>query len=609
MMRTLMKLLGCLLLLVLTISVQAEGDEAFPAKPQIVISWSHSAPDTAYFRRHAEWLERRPFDGVALEIDPRDATWLGKEYWEQQMEWARSKDLEYLALMYERPREKGSLNWAGGASLTFSGITGPWNPNCMYTEETLAPALADIKAAQTDRLHFNLIITGIMAPTTDWFNDEDWEQRCHNFAMIARLARQSGCQGILFDDEQYGEGCVFNYNELRKREAIQEKNFKEVRKMAQQRGRQFGKAIFAEFPDMVFWTLHGYGTIAHLIEMGLPEYARDLKAGFYDGILEVSSDDFIFVDGGELGYGLNTREQFEFGRKMIKEEPIRMGLTQVPDLHRKKVRCGFGLWPDYYGKIDTENLEGSYFSPGRFQRALYWALEISDGYVWLYGERFTWWVEGPDDRAAVDIYQGRRGLPLEYWDALEAGRSSPGRDTSPAPGRPTGLPHYGRNYAIDGEKLNKLLERTEKVMELPVDGWTFKLDDWGNSHDDPKTFDKPITVGPTWTEQGYTGPDTVGLYRLEFTLPVELKDRKLHFYLPDVDGSVWMASMSAPRPQEMAWRYIGLEPESNRKPFVLTHPEFVSYFFEPGKPAVVVIKVQGINGPGGILAPIQVLAE
>ena len=35
-------------------------------------------------------------------------------------------------------------------------------------------------------------------------------------------------------------------------------------------------------------------------------------------------------------------------------------------------------------EIDPDNLEeNSYFSPGRFQRALYWALQFSDGYVWV----------------------------------------------------------------------------------------------------------------------------------------------------------------------------------------------------------------------------------
>ena len=217
----------------------------------------------------------------------------------------------------------------------------------------------------------------------------------------------------------------------------------------------------------------------------------DLKTGFYDGLLEGSSDQFVFVDGGEMAYGYNKREHFEGGRKMVKEEPIRMGLTKVPDLHRRKVKCAFGLWPDYYGAMDPDDPENSYFSPGRFQRAVNLALELSDGYVWFWGEKWSWWVEGPDDRASVPIHQGR----------------------------------------------------------------------------------------------------------------------KLHLYLPDVDGSVWLASNSCPRPQEMGWRYVGLEPQALRKPFVLTHPELATFFLEPGKPAVVVIKVMRHGPTGGIMAPIQVLAE
>jgi len=99
----------------------------------------------------------------------------------------------------------------------------------------------------------------------------------------------------------------------------------------------------AEFPDIVFLTLHGYGTIAALIESGYPDYAMNLRTGFYDGLLEGSSDQFVFIDGGEIAYGYNRREHFESGRTMSKREPIRMGLTKVPELHQSKVKCAFGL--------------------------------------------------------------------------------------------------------------------------------------------------------------------------------------------------------------------------------------------------------------------------
>ena len=601
---------GVLMVLAASGDGTARGDHGTREGPGVVISFSHSSPGTAYWRRYAPDLERRPLDGVVFEIDPRDATWLERGYWTEQAQSAREKGLDYLAEMYERPREHGSISWGGGAGLTHSGATSPWNPASTYTDSTLAPALADLLATAPTRFTFNLVSAGIMSPTTDWFNDADFAQRCRNFAAIARFAKRAGLQGILFDDEQYGEGCVWNYTGLRSRDAHHGKSFEELRAKARERGRALAAAVCAEFPDIVFWTLHGYSTTAHLIESGLPEYALDLKPGFYDGLLEGASEGMVFVDGGEIAYGHNTREQFEFDRRLIVEEPIRMGITRVPELHRRKVRCGFGIWPDYYGKIDPENPDNGYFSPGRLQRALNLALQFSDGYVWLWGEGWSWWVEGPDGRAPVPLHQGRRGLPVAYWQAVDDARGSPGSDTSPVRGSTTGLPTNGRNYCVEGDELSALMARCETVFVLPREGWTFKLDEWGNVRDDPGSLDRPIRIGETWDRQGFEGDGSIGFYRLEFELPAELAHRTLHFYLPDVAGSVWLASTSCLRPQEMAWRYIGLDPAADRRPFVLTHPEFASFFFEPGKPAVVVIKVQGLRGnPGGIMAGIQVLAE
>lgn len=590
------------------------GDRADRAdRPGVIVSFSHSTPDTAYWRRFAPWIQKRPFDGVVIEIDPRDATWIEDDYWQQQIEWtkSRSPEYDYLAEMYRRPREQGSLSWAGGGSLTQSGATSPWSPGSRYTDATLAKALEDMQAAPAaDRFHFNLLGMGVQSPTTDWYNDEQWEQRLRNYVVLARFAKAAGFKGFLFDDEQYGSGCAWSYPILRKRGATHGHSFTEMRAKARERGRAIGQAICAEFPDMVFWTLHGYGTTASHIENGLPDAAMDLKTGFYDGLLEGSTDEFVFVDGGEMAYGYHRREHFESGRKMVKEEPIRMGLTKVPDLHRSKVKCAFGLWPDYYGALDPDDPENSYFSPGRFQRALNLALELSDGYVWFWGEKWSWWVEGPHDRAPVPIHQGRRGLPLAYWRAVEAARTSAGDDTSDIRRLPTVmLPTNGRNGVIEGEKLTELLSRSQKVYELPTEGWTFKLDDWGSRTDDAATWDRPITIGKSWRDQGVTGDGKVGWYRLDFDIPKNLEGRKLHFYLPDVDGSIWLSSLKCPRPQEMSHRYVGLEPDALRKPFAMTHPEFASFFWEPGKPALVVIKVMRHGENGGIMAPIQIIAE
>ena len=582
-------------------------------KPLVVIQWGQTAPDTAYLRRYADWMQRRPFDGVGFGIPYRDAGWMSEQDWTHQIEaFHKTKNLDWAAVL-ERPRDSGLLS--NGYSLLAN--LGPWNSAEEYTDAMLAASLADLQATRFDRFKFNLLVIYLLhPPATDWFDDAEWAKRCRNFAVLARFAKQAGVKGFLFDDEEY-KYPIFNYDLLRNRDTAHGRSFEEHRDKARQRGREFAQAICQEFPDIVFWTLHGYGTVASLVECGYSEYRRRLSSPFYDGMLEGSSEQMVFVDGGEVAYYYNTKEHFEYGRKVILEEPIRMKLTQVPDLFRKKVRCGFGIRADY--GLDPDNPQMSYFSPGRLQRALYWALKYSDGYVWLYGAQWTWWVEGPDDRAPVEFYGVRenkpdqriRGFPLAYWKAVQAARSSPGPDTSAIPAGmiTNGLPMHGRVNCIDGDALAGYLGAAEKVHELPTEGWTFKLDDWGLPRDDPATF-KPIALGKPWDQQGFTGTDSTGWYRFEFTLPAELKGRALDLYFPNVAGSLWLSGSTPDRGiQGVAHRYVELEPQSLGKPFVLqTSRGWSGGLLRPGQPMVLVLKVQRHKGSGGILRPIHVMA-
>ncbi len=584
------------------------------AKPSVVVSFSHTSPDTAYARRHAAWLERRPFDGVALEIDPRDADWLDASDFTKRVAGARGSGLDYLADMYEAPRSAGSLRWAGGAGLAGDARSCPWNPGSRYTQATIARALEDLKATKFERFRWNLIIAMIMGPTTDWFNDEQWAQRCRNFAMLARLAREGGCAGILFDDEQYGEGCAWDYEELRRRDAVRGESFDALRDVARRRGRQFARAICAEHSNLVFWTLNGYSSLAWRLDRGQPQFARNLKPAFFDGMLEGASEGMIFIDGGETSYGYTTRKQFEYGRWLCREAPIKFKLTSVPDLYRQKVRCGFGLWPDFYGDLNPDDPQNSFFSPGRLQRALHWALKVGDGYVWLYGGRWTWWVEGPDDRAPVKMNE-KRGFPLAYWHAVSAARCSPGSDTSMVEetrrsyrqvSNLTGEPFRGRIRCVDGDALAPLLSRTRKVFEFGADVWTFKLDDRlpfieGRLAYDAKDF-KPILLNAPWKQQGFDRPDTTGWYLLDFRVPPELRERDLYLHFPAVRGSLWLIVNG----WETSWRYVEYDPDAWGEPFALQNVP--QHILEDGK-MTIVLKVQAHDGVAGILEPVELRAS
>jgi hypothetical protein len=106
---------GVPVILATIVGVWCSSDAVAGDQPGIVISFSHASPDTAYWRRFAPWIQQRPFDGVVFEIDPRDATWHDESYWKDQINWARSRSpqYDYLAEMYDRPREQGSLSWGG----------------------------------------------------------------------------------------------------------------------------------------------------------------------------------------------------------------------------------------------------------------------------------------------------------------------------------------------------------------------------------------------------------------------------------------------------------------------------------------------------------------
>jgi hypothetical protein len=54
------------------------------------------------------------------------------------------------------------------------------------------------------------------------------------------------------------------------------------------------------------------------------------------------------------------------------------------------------------------NFSKNYFSPGEFETAVRSALQVSDGYVWIYSERPKWWT--------------KEMLPEVYVDALVKAR-------------------------------------------------------------------------------------------------------------------------------------------------------------------------------------------
>jgi hypothetical protein len=139
-------------------------------------------------------------------------------------------------------------------------------------------------------------------------------------------------------------------------------------------------AMAAWLRDPVILSLFAYTLPLSLIRDGrrLEETEYALLPAFLDGLIEAMPLSGQLHDGYEFSYGFKWRRQFVDGRQRILEGGVRLSATA--DRYRQYIRAGFGLMVDYQDRPD-------YFTPVELQRSLEYALELSDGYVWLYSQR------------------------------------------------------------------------------------------------------------------------------------------------------------------------------------------------------------------------------
>ena len=145
---------------------RADGPEAAGTTGKVLIEFGWDEPDTSFMRRHVDEMEQTPFDGCvfhALAGDPRG------------------------------PRD--NFAWLG------------WGVRA-FTEAELQPALDDLKATPFRRFRHNFLRFNTAPGLIDWFDDH--AAILNNARLAARVAREGGCAGILFDVEEY-QGKLFTY--------------------------------------------------------------------------------------------------------------------------------------------------------------------------------------------------------------------------------------------------------------------------------------------------------------------------------------------------------------------------------------------------------------
>jgi hypothetical protein len=250
--------------------------------------------------------------------------------------------------------------------------------NRAFRIEDFRDAIADLRAPEWRKFTDNFLPVMFSAAQStiglNWFDDSRWRIVANNFEVLARIAVEGGCKGLILDPEHYNYD-LFNYTAQQRQ---LDKPFAAYREMARQRGREVMKAIAAAFPNAVLLSLYGYTfPLVYLKNSGdLPKTPYNLLPSFYDGFLEAMPSGAILVDGYEQAYPFKQHGQFTEAYRRIQDA---IKLSSVPEHYRQKLKAGFGLWLDY-------RKQPNYFTADEFQRAVRSALEVSDGYVWIYSE-------------------------------------------------------------------------------------------------------------------------------------------------------------------------------------------------------------------------------
>jgi len=328
-----------------------------------LIEWGWDEPDTKFMRANIEAMEKFPFDGLVFHAKTGKGEQLSWEVWSDRK----------------------------------------------FAVDDFRQAIEDLKATPFQRFTDRFLRVNVTPGKVDWFDDTGWAGVLNNFAVAARIAKEGGCKGFLFDTEQYdGAVTLFDYRQQKGQGA---KSFADYQSKVRQRGREWVQSINGEFEDITILMTFGYEMSFRRADIPLDRSTASygLLADFLDGVLDACTKETRVVDGWEFSYPYQERKQFQEAYEMITKKAL--GQTAVPEKYQRQVTAGFGLWMDHRrGGWDVQNFSTNHFTPVAFESALRSALEVSDEYVWIYSERPRWWTN--------------ELLPTPYVEALNRARKA-----------------------------------------------------------------------------------------------------------------------------------------------------------------------------------------
>ena len=339
---------------------------ATPAKKLIEFGWDE--PDPRFMRAHITEMQASPFDGCVFHANYRAAA-----------------------------GDSGNFTWSLWGRRRFSA-------------SDLDSARIDLMATPFGRFRENFLRVNVTPGRLDWF--EDHSAVMANLELAARLAKQGGCPGILFDVEQY-EGALWDFKAQTREHP---RSWTVMSAQVRKRGAQAMRAFQRGFPGLTVFMTWAYSlpldeTVAGRV--ALPDTHNGLLVPFLEGMFAAASDRTIIVDGHEGSYPYREPGQFSAKADSVRHNVLR--LTAQPEKYRRHLSVGFGIWLDYdwrHRGWDSADPSQNYFTPATLARSVRAALQHSDRYVWIYSETPRWWTGAGT----------RHALPAAYDSVLRTVR-------------------------------------------------------------------------------------------------------------------------------------------------------------------------------------------
>jgi len=325
--------------------------------------------------------------------------------------WAKStpKDLaENLALIESSTPYDGMHVHLVGEQ-TVDGVVKKYSSRFPFQAErwpysAFAESIGYLQGLRPSRPLELFIMTTTRSGPHDWFSDAYWAQVCHNFGLIARIARETGCRGLIFDAEDYHDsGHLFAYS------PDAGISYDDAKIKARQRGREWITAMAEAYPDMTlfapFWVSLAYPFGDNPNASGsrscalFPAFLNGVYDALPPGMTIIDGNESYFYRSGDRYQAMHATGYFHANfRQLIAPENLYRALTQTQMAAALYLDAFFpanlndpnNRWDLYPGQDDTTRQRN-------LRNVLFHCLAVADEYVWTWGERIVWWPQDAAD--------------------------------------------------------------------------------------------------------------------------------------------------------------------------------------------------------------------